>query len=133
MLQGGEIIIILLVALIVLGPRRLPEIARQLGKWTAELRAAAREISRGLEKEVAEIKEPLDELKAPMKEIREELSAPVKEIKEEIRDVDPRRHEWTGPKPVSGPTPEDAMADLEKIEKSEKNEKNAQDSEEASE
>jgi hypothetical protein len=24
---------------------------------------------------------------------------------------------WTGPKPVSGPTPEDAMRDLEEIEK----------------
>ena len=108
MLQGGEIIIILLLALIVLGPKRLPEIARQLGKWTAELRAAAREISQGLEKEVAEIKEPLDE-----------LTGPVKEIKDEFRDVDPRKHEWTGPKPLSGPTPEDAMADLEKIEKAE--------------
>jgi Sec-independent protein translocase protein TatA len=38
MLQGGEIIIILLLALVVLGPTRLPELARKLGEWTAELR-----------------------------------------------------------------------------------------------
>ncbi len=117
MLQGGEIIIILLLALIVLGPNRLPDIARKLGSWTAELRKAAREISRGLEKEVAEIKQPLDELKAPVKEISKELRAPVKEIRDEFRDIDRGARKWTGPKPVSGPTPEDAMADLEEIEK----------------
>lgn len=104
-MQGGELIIIAVVALIVLGPQRLPEIARKLGGWTAELRKAAREITQGLEKEVADLKAPLDEVKAPLREIRGEL-----------RDSDPRRLDWTGPKPVSGPTPEDAMADLDKIE-----------------
>lgn len=105
MIQGGEIIVILLLALIVLGPKRLPEIARKLGQWTAELRSAAREISRGLESEVADLKQPLEDVKAPFKEIEGEL-----------RQSDPRRFDWTGPKPVSGPTPEDAMADLERIE-----------------
>ena len=55
MLQGGEIIIILLVALVVLGPQRLPEVARKIGQWSAELRQAARELRSGLEKEVAEL------------------------------------------------------------------------------
>lgn len=105
MIQGGELIIILVLALIVLGPRRLPDIARKLGQWTAELRASAREITRGLEQEVSELKQPLDEMKAPLREIRDEL-----------RDANPARYDWTGPKPVSGPTPEDAMADLEEIE-----------------
>ncbi|MDX1468423.1 MAG: Sec-independent protein translocase protein TatB [Acidimicrobiia bacterium] len=104
-MQGGELIIIAIIALIVLGPQRLPDVARKLGSWTAELRKAAREIKRGLEQEVAEIKAPLDEVKKPLREIRGDL-----------RDADPRKFEWTGPKPVSGPTPEDAMADLEKIE-----------------
>jgi Tat protein translocase TatB subunit len=104
MLQGGEIIIILLLALIVLGPTRLPDVARKLGKWTAELRSAAREITRGLEAEVSDIKSVKDELE---------------NLRREVRASDPRRFEWQGPKPVSGPTPEDAMADLERIEESE--------------
>lgn len=104
-MQGGELIIIAIIALIVLGPQRLPEVARKLGGWTAELRKAAREIKRGLDQEVSELKAPLDDIRKPLKDIRGEL-----------RDADPRRYEWTGPKPVSGPTPEDAMADLEKIE-----------------
>jgi sec-independent protein translocase protein TatB len=35
---GGEVIVILLVALIVLGPQRLPGVARQAGKVLADLR-----------------------------------------------------------------------------------------------
>lgn len=103
MLQGGEILIILLLALIVLGPTRLPDLARKLGKWTSELRSAAREITRGLEAEMSDIKTVKDELD---------------ELRREVKSSDPRNFEWKGPKPVSGPTPEDAMSDLERIEKS---------------
>jgi sec-independent protein translocase protein TatB len=35
---GGEVAVILLLALIVLGPQRLPEAARQIGKFMGELR-----------------------------------------------------------------------------------------------
>ena len=114
MLQGGEIIIIALLALVVLGPKRLPELARKIGHWTSELRAAAREISRGLESEVADLKAAGQELKAQV----EELKQPLEDIKRDVKSADSHDVDWTGPKPVSGPTPEDAMADLEEIERS---------------
>jgi sec-independent protein translocase protein TatB len=113
MLQGGEIIIILLVALIVLGPKRLPELARKLGEWTAELRAAARDIRRGLEDEVADLKKVADDLKAPL----DELKKSSEEIRKDIDEAGVSRLDWSGPKPVSGPTPADAMADLDEIER----------------
>jgi Tat protein translocase TatB subunit len=112
MLQGGEMIIIALLALVVLGPKRLPELARKVGQWSAELRQAARDITQGLEAEVSNLKEIGEDLKAPI----DEISKPLKEISDEIKATDPRGIEWTGPKPVSGPTPADAMADLEVIE-----------------
>jgi sec-independent protein translocase protein TatB len=111
MLQTGEIIIIALLALVVLGPRRLPEIARKLGRWTTELRDAAREITRGLEAEIDEVKKAGQDLKAPLDEVKK----PFTEIRDEVSGFGPRGHEWRGPKPVSGPTPEDAMRDLEEI------------------
>src|SRR5579862_6826922 len=37
-LGGGEILVVLLVALIVFGPQRMPEIGRQIGKAMRELR-----------------------------------------------------------------------------------------------
>ncbi|MGH8916239.1 MAG: Sec-independent protein translocase subunit TatA/TatB [Acidimicrobiia bacterium] len=118
MLQGGEIIIILLVALVVLGPTRLPEAAKKLGEWTAELRAAARDLRRGLEDEVADIKKVGEELKAPI----DELKKSSEEIRQDIDRAGISRLDWKGPKPVSGPTPADAMADLDDIERKAKEE-----------
>ena len=112
MLQGGEIIIILLIALVVLGPQRLPDLARKIGKWSTELRAAARDVRRGLEAEVADLKQVGEDLKAPI----EDLKNPMGELVQDMNEAGISRLEWSGPKPVSGPTPEDAMADLERIE-----------------
>ncbi len=111
MLQTGEIIVILLLALVVLGPKRLPELARKMGRWTTELRAAAREITRGLQAEVDDIKEMGRDLKAPIDEVKK----PFTEIRDEMSGFGPQGREWKGPKPVSGPTPEDAMRDLEEM------------------
>jgi Tat protein translocase TatB subunit len=109
-MQTGEIIIIAILALIVLGPTRLPELARRVGKWTGELRQAAREITAGLEAEVADLSELGKELRSPLDEIKK----PFSEIRDEL-DGAGRGYPWKGPKPVSGPTPEDAMRDLEEM------------------
>ena len=50
-----ELLVILVVALIVLGPKRLPEIARSLGTGMAEFRRASNEFTRTLS---ASIEEP---------------------------------------------------------------------------
>ncbi len=109
MLQGGEMIIIALLALVVLGPKRLPELARKVGQWSAELRQAARDITQGLEAEVTDLKQVGEDLKAPV----DEIIKPFKEIGAELKATDPKGLES---KPVSGPTPHDAKADLEAIE-----------------
>ena len=113
MLQGGEIIIILLLALVVLGPRRLPELARKLGEWTAELRSTARDLRRGLEAEVTDIKQVGKDLKAPLHELKKSSE----EVRKGIQEAGVDRMDWEGPKPMSGPTPADALADLDEIEK----------------
>ncbi len=46
---GGELLIILLVALIFLGPQRLPEVARQVGQTVNQLRGLARGFQAELE------------------------------------------------------------------------------------
>lgn len=116
MLQGGEVIIILIVALIVLGPTRLPDLARKAGEYTTELRKAAREVREGLESEVSDLKAAGDEFRA----VKDEIRRPFEETAEGIDEVGLNRLEWKGPKPLSGPTPADAMADLEEIERLQK-------------
>jgi Tat protein translocase TatB subunit len=51
-LGGQEIILILVLALIVFGPRKLPEIGKSIGRMMAEFRKASNDFRRTLEDEV---------------------------------------------------------------------------------
>ncbi len=55
-----ELILILVVALIVLGPRRLPEIAKALGRGLAEFKRATEEVKRQIEEEVSSLEKEVD-------------------------------------------------------------------------
>ena len=110
MIEGAEFFVIFLVALVVLGPQRLPEMARKLGGWTAELRKAARELREGLEAEVGDVREIARDIREPLREVEETVRDTRKVFDDEVKPAP-----WVGPKPISGPTPEDAMRDLERI------------------
>jgi sec-independent protein translocase protein TatB len=103
MLQAGEIVIILVLALVLLGPKRMPETARKIGRWLGEIRNAAQEISQGVQAEVAKATAPFDDVK--------------RDLAETVGEVDPTRFKWTGPSSSEGPSPEDALSDLEEINK----------------
>ena len=51
-LGGPEIFLILVIALIVFGPRKLPEIGKTMGKMLAEFRKASSDFKRTIEDEV---------------------------------------------------------------------------------
>ena len=56
MFNGGiEIGFILFLAYLLFGPKKLPEIARTLGKGMAELRRASNELKRSLEEEITNL------------------------------------------------------------------------------
>ena len=61
-----ELIMIFIVALLLFGPRKLPEIGKTLGKAMNEFRRASNDLQRSLEEEVA-----ADELKAAKLEIQD--------------------------------------------------------------
>lgn len=47
-----EIVVILLLALLLFGPKRLPEIGRTLGRTLSELRRASNELRRSIDTEI---------------------------------------------------------------------------------
>lgn len=63
-----ELIIIFLIALIIIGPKRLPDLARALGKGLAEFRRATTELKASLD---------MDEVEEELKGMKEELADSV--------------------------------------------------------
>ena len=82
---GLEIIVVLLVALIVLGPTKLPDAARQIGKAVTELRR----ISGGFQRELREaIHDPIVEAEA---RARGAVESTKKNIVEPFKNSPPPR------------------------------------------
>ena len=53
-----EIILILGIALLVLGPEKLPKLANQVGRWAGRARAMARQLRQQLDEEVTIVPKP---------------------------------------------------------------------------
>ena len=72
-----ELVVILAVALIVLGPQRLPEVARMLGRAYGQLRRASEEFQNTIRQDLAtlERQEDANRNKAVAQEIRERFAA----------------------------------------------------------
>jgi Tat protein translocase TatB subunit len=68
-----ELVVILAAALIILGPQRLPEVARMLGRAYAQLRRASEEFQQTIRQDLAalERQEDANRNKAVAQEIRE--------------------------------------------------------------
>lgn len=54
-----ELIVIFIVALLVFGPKRLPELGRTIGKGLAELKRAMHGVKEQMDAELHEIKQPV--------------------------------------------------------------------------
>ena len=85
-LGWSEMGIVLLIALLVLGPKEMPKLARDLGRWVGKARALAREFQRSLEDMAREAE--LDDVKKQIDEAGRELRRPRLAERFE-REVDP--------------------------------------------
>jgi TatA/E family protein of Tat protein translocase len=78
-LGAGEILIILVLAFLLFGPKQLPEIGRQVGKAVKGLKETADDLRKSVEPEVnliqQEVKMAEQDLEASMKEAEEEVNA----------------------------------------------------------
>ena len=59
-ISGGEILLILIVVYLVFGPKKIPELARMLGKGINEMRRATNEIKNEINREMSGVKKDLN-------------------------------------------------------------------------
>lgn len=72
-----EVLLILIIVLLIFGPGKLPEIARALGEGIRKFKAASREMTATISKE---INEETKEIKSELVKTGEELTGEVKDI-----------------------------------------------------
>ena len=75
-LTGGEVLIVLVFALLILGPERLPETARTMGQWLSKLR----KMTSGLQSEVRSVMD--DPAMKPIRDVGEFVASPRKKLVE---------------------------------------------------
>ncbi len=87
----AEAFVVLVISLIVVGPQRFPEIARQGGRYFRMARRYAAEVTadvRGAMKELeAEVEEQREELLAAREDISSGISTSIEETRSDLRDI----------------------------------------------
>lgn len=98
-----ELLLSLVVALIVLGPERLPKVARTVGRWTGQARAYLRNLSSEIDRETqfAEIKRQLEQAQ---KLVRDEAQS-MRESVEQVVDDSTREPPVGTDEPASSKPP----------------------------
>ncbi len=101
-----ELMVIGVVALIVVGPRDLPDMFRQLGRFTAKLRAMGREFSRAMEQAAQEsgVRDVASDLKKVTDPKAMGLDA-VKSAADRFEKWDPLKTKITPPAAVAAAAP----------------------------
>jgi sec-independent protein translocase protein TatB len=85
----AEILLLSLVGLMVLGPERLPRVARTLGGLARKARGSWLNLKRSIEAEMR-----ADELKEPLKHFEKEIKSTVDEVKagvDSLKNLDPTK------------------------------------------
>ena len=62
-LGGGEIFVVLMFVLLVFGSKRIPEVARNLGRGIRQFKNAADDIQRDITDSVSDVKKSIDQEK----------------------------------------------------------------------
>lgn len=100
-LQGGELLIILVLALVVLGPEKLPEAMRRIGRAYAELRRMGTGFTQ-------EFRSAIDE---PMRDVRRTVEETTATIDEAVRSTGPSSTSDTTSDTTSDSTSESDASD----------------------
>jgi len=79
-----ELLVIFVVALIVLGPEKMPYYTKKLGKALGELKGYSNKLAEDIRENIVE---PLEETTAPLKDAVEPLTTLKKDIEQPLKDV----------------------------------------------
>ncbi len=91
-ISSTEFLIILVIALVVIGPQKLPEMIRTVGKWVGKIQHFTRSIKNDLtnELELDEIKRSIEELKqsSELQKLKSKIDSTKSELTQSLKKVE---------------------------------------------
>ena len=115
----AEIIVICVIALVVLGPEKLPIYAKKLGASLKEVKKVTGDLSKDIRENIVE---PLDEASAPLKEAIEPIVSLKEDVNKSIDDVSKSFKTIGKPAKKEEPKPEVIEAEVTETEPAEPHE-----------
>jgi sec-independent protein translocase protein TatB len=105
----SHILLLLIVALVVVGPKDLPKLMRMMGQWTGKARAMADQLRKSFD-EMARQSE-LDELRAEIEALRHQrpLAEIDRSLHQSILPAETQRPQQADPPAPAEATPEEAQ------------------------
>ena len=83
----GEILVILVIAFLLFGPKQLPEVARQVGKAVKGFKETAEDLRKSVEPEInmiqQEVKTVEQDLQASLKDAEEQVNASMTSVEKQ--------------------------------------------------
>ena len=92
-LGAMEILVILVIAFLLFGPKELPEIGRQVGKAVKGFKETADDLRQSVEPEI-------NMIQSEMKMVEQDIESSVKEAEESIKNATDQATEQKGTKPA---------------------------------
>ena len=85
----SELLICFVIALVVLGPERLPGLVRTVGRWTGKARVYMRNLTAELEREtqVSELKKQLEDAQRVLREQSQSFHAEATKLTDKFKSV----------------------------------------------
>lgn len=96
----SELVVIFVVALLVLGPEKVPTYAKKAGKFLSSIKVYADKMSEDINESIVEpleeVQKPLKKAVEPLKNITDDISKPIQDIKKSVNDIGkPQKKEET--------------------------------------
>lgn len=121
---GMEIMVIMIVALIIFGPGKLPEIGAQVGKAVRDFRRTTNDLTREFNDSTSDLRSTMNEMKGTMAEVEretKELAHSIPATIEGAASASTANGSAAGtnrtpePAPAAVPSKDDPLADLEAL------------------
>jgi len=86
-----ELIVIFIIALLIFGPKKLPEVGKSVGRAIREFKKASDELRSKVEEEInaTEIKKEMNEVKSDLTEFKDDLNQFQETIKKDLKTDEP--------------------------------------------